>query len=395
MSIREAWGRSVLRLLPLVALAVLAAGCESDDDLVGPGGGSGVPTGVRADYRWVFEEWVGDQPRGFPAVEVSWELPARWDGEVFRVYGRRAGQRDYFLLATVTSCAGGLCRYTDVNIEPGSTYQYFVTAFHERSGLESDGSTLESVDVPAATVPQPPAAPRAVALDGAVYLQWAATGAERYWVLLESDDGAEIFDVGETDGVGFLDTRAENGTRYRYRVAAVDGTGRVSALGPVRVAIPRPDHQAELIYAFADSAAASGFQFVVADSLDPIVPGTASGAQLRLEVLDGALSLVPLGTTAITSGVLTTALTCGPGSDPGCFAIHATSDPDAPTDFASTPVTVAPELTYLVRVRGADGRTRYGKIRIALEGADQDGRDLAVFDWAYQLVPDEPSLGRR
>lgn len=392
---RKWWG---VRWTPLLAaLAVAVAGCENDPDPLGPdpiGGGGAGPDRIDAVYDWIFQGWDAGQPRGLPSVELSWRLPAGWNGEVFRVYARRAGDRDYNLAATVTSCAEGVCRYTDLNVQPAATYEYFVTAVNEAAGRESEGSELSRVVIPPTAAPQAPGAPAAVGLDGAVFLRWEPTGAERYWVLLETT-GGEIFDVGETDGAGYLDTRAANGSRYRYRLAAVDTLGQVSALSPVTVAVPRPDHQAELLYAFADSAAASGFQFVAGDSLNPVVPGGSAEAQLRLEVVDGALSLVPLGGTSITAGVLTTALTCGPGSDPDCFAIHSATDPDAPTDFAASPVTVAPELTYLVQVRGTDGRTRFGKIRIALEGTDQSGRDLAVFDWAYQLIPDEPSLNRK
>ncbi len=385
-----------LRWLPLVAAVALAAVACDDDDPTGPGFGRvDAPDFVIADSTWIFEGWIGDQPVQFPAVVVSWELPPGWDGEVFRVYGRRAGQSDYTLVATVTSCSRDGCRYMDVNVQPGSTYEYFVTAVDERLNRESDGSAADRVTVPAASTPQAPAMPAAVALDGAVFLHWEPTGAERYRVLLESDDPEHPFDVGETDGSGYLDTRTVNGERFRYRLAAVDTTGRVSALSPAVEAIPRPDYQAELIYAFADSAARSGFRFVSSDADDPILSGASSGAQLRLEVVDGVLSLVPLGQTAITSGVLTTALACGPGSDPGCFSIDGADDADAPDDFSSEPVGVAAELTYLVRVRDAAGQSHYGKIRVALEGSDQAGRDLVVFDWAYQLIPDEPSLNRR
>lgn len=391
---RKRWG---VRWMPLLAALVVAVGCDDDNDPLGPDpirGGGAAPDRIDAVYDWIFQGWDAGQPRGLPSVELSWRLPAGWNGEVFRVYARRAGERDYKLTATVTSCAEGECRYTDLNVQPSTTYEYFVTAVDESTRRESEGSELSRVVVPPTAAPQAPGAPVAVGLDGAVFLRWDPTGAERYWVVLETT-GGEIFDVGETDGAGFLDTRAANGSRYRYRLAAVDTLGQVSALSPVTVAIPRPDHQAELLYAFADSAAASGFQFVAADSLNPIVPGGSAAAQLRLEVIDGALSLVPLGETTITSGVLTTALTCGPGSDPDCFAIGSATDPDAPTDFGASPVAVAAELTHLVRVRGSDGRTRFGKIRIALEGADQRGRDLVVFDWAYQPIPDEPSLNRR
>ncbi len=37
-------------------------------------------------------------------------------------------------------------------------------------------------------------------------------------------------------------------------------------------------------------------------------------------------------------------------------------------------------------------RPHYGVIRIEMLGFDQDDNALMIFDWAYQLVPNEPNL---
>jgi hypothetical protein len=43
-------------------------------------------------------------------------------------------------------------------------------------------------------------------------------------------------------------------------------------------------------------------------------------------------------------------------------------------------------------VIGDDGLAHYGVIRVALLGSDQNGDDLMIFDWAYQLQPGNPAL---
>ncbi|MSR36274.1 MAG: hypothetical protein EXR95_06450 [Gemmatimonadetes bacterium] len=51
-----------------------------------------------------------------------------------------------------------------------------------------------------------------------------------------------------------------------------------------------------------------------------------------------------------------------------------------------------PQNTYVLRVRGDDGQTHYGAIRVTLLGTDQAGLALMIFDWAYQLQPGSPEL---
>src|SRR5690606_12668015 len=127
-----------------------------------------------------------------------------------------------------------------------------------------------------------------------------------------------IFLVGETDGNSYLDDRAENGVRYRYYLAAVDGFDHVSSLSQSADAFPRPDFHAEIIDADADLPTASGFRFVSSESQDPIVAGSAGNAQWRVEVSGGRLVIRPLGQTRVTAGTFTTQLTCGPGSESNC-----------------------------------------------------------------------------
>ena len=53
---------------------------------------------------------------------------------------------------------------------------------------------------------------------------------------------------------------------------------------------------------------------------------------------------------------------------------------------------VQTETSYVLRVVGSGGGLHYGVVRISHLGTDQDGNDLMIFDWAYQLQAGNPDL---
>lgn len=376
-----------------IALAALAlvAGCEST--AINEPSNLPRPQALEAEYRWALEGWSGQAPVGTPTVTLRWEIPGAWDGEPFRVYARRSGSGSYVPIATVTSCAARLCTYADANIAAGVGYDYYVVSVDERRNAESEPSNAVAVAVPAAGAPPRPATVRAVALDDRVYLHWqqgaAGDTAAKFLVyLVRLNQQSTLYPVGETDGTGFIDVRAENGNAYTYRVAAVDFNGHISALSDSVRVVPRPDFQAELMYAMGASPDSAGFVFTRSGSDDPIRAATAADAQWSLETIGGAVHLRPRGETTVTAGSFTTALTCGPGADASCADVST-----APTaGYTAQPVALQPEHTYVLRVRDADGQFRYGKVRVQHLGPAGDGRTLMIFGWAYQLLPGEASL---
>lgn len=376
----------------LAAAALSLAACESTT-IVDSDFGPGEPRDFRAEYQWVLEGWDGTSPVGHPVAALSWRPPSDWDREAFRVYGRRAGSSTWLLIATVTSCIDRLCVYDDVNVAPGTTYEFYVATVDERSGDETATEFAETVRVPSASRPSAPAADSVVALDDAAYVTWTATAnSQEIWkhlvYITQVDGAASLYQVGETDGEGFLDERAQNGAEYGYRIATVDTLGHVSDLSAEIRGVPRPDASGELIYAHADDPTRSGFRFRADEGSDPIVSGTSTSAHWRLEVGTGGWRIVPLNGTQVLEWGLTTALTCGPGADASCVAV--TRAPS--TGYSSSAVSVDPEFSYVFRVTGDDGRTHYGVVRAVILGSDAAGDDLMIFDWAYQTRADEPRL---
>lgn len=365
----------------LLALAVALGGCSGDDIFVPGGGEPAPPRNLTATY------YAG-------AVTLTWELDPQWNGESFRVYGKRDTDADYFLIAEVTSCAGGVCTYTDTNIVADQTYVYYVAAVDPDSGRETASDIDVQVFVPQPDPPPVPNALEVVALDNALYLRWgdgarSAQDFSFYRVYLEDPDGT--FLLGDTDSEGFMDELAVNGVTSTYFVTSVDDQGHESEGSALASGTPRPDFTGEAIWAYEDRPGSSGFQFQESDATDPIVDGNASERDFRLEVDGQGWWLVPGPVTEVyRQAIPTTALRCGPGADAGCVDVTRASTSSA--DYTTADMELLPQTSYVLRYRASDGRWRYAVIRVVLQGFDQNEDALMIFDWAHQLQPDNPEL---
>jgi len=125
----------------ITVVAVLAAGCDDDYWLVAD------PPDAPRDLDGYY--YAG-------AVDLSWRLGGGWDGEAFRVYGKRVSDPDYFFIAEVTSCTEGLCVYRDINVRAEVTYEYYVSAVSPDTGEETASDYSVEVYVPR---PVPPPVP--------------------------------------------------------------------------------------------------------------------------------------------------------------------------------------------------------------------------------------------
>ncbi|MCY4573326.1 MAG: hypothetical protein OXF01_11070 [Gemmatimonadetes bacterium] len=325
-------------------------------------------------------------------VDIHWRTGAGWNGETFLVYGKRASDREHFFIAEVTSCIDGDCVYRDVNVLPRVTYEYYVSAYDEETGLETASSYSVEVHVPD---PIPPAVPEevtSVALDNSAYVHWdnAAAGEAdfaAYRVYLADTDGD--FFLGETDSPGFIDLRAENGLTYTYYVTSVDDQGHESDASQVVACTPRPDYTGEVIYSHRDDPERSGFRFREAEELEAVMDGNRRDRHFRIESDMDGVRVVPASGVRIYPEVCpTTSLKCGPGADEDCVSWEL-----APTSgYSTSQVEFLAGYTYMFRVPGDDGEIRFGSIRANIMGFDQDGRELVIFDWAYQTQAGNPRM---
>jgi len=366
----------------VTALLVAAVACEDSGVLVV----GDPPAAPRNINGWYYAR----------AVYVTWDLAPGWNGESFRVYSRRTTDSDYFLIADVTNCASGLCSYTDTNIVPGVTYEYYVSAWDPDTGLETASEFFVEVFVPQPVPPAVPGGMEVIALDGAAYLRWddRARDAEDfafYRIYLAGDDGSDFL-LGETDSEGFLDELAQNGLTYAYFVSSVDDQGHESSGSSVAEATPRPDFHSEWVWDYFDRPELSGFRFQVDETTDPIVDGDSPFRHVRLETDAAGWWLVPGPDTRIhPDAFVTTALKCGVAADAACASLD-----QAPTSgYEAFDVALFPQTTYVMRVRGDDGAMRYAALRVTLLGFDQNDDAIMIFDWAYQLQPGNPNLAPR
>lgn len=373
-------------LLVAMLSSVAAVGCDAIET-IGIGDDFD-PRNFTGQYTWVLETWNNGAPVGHPEVRLAWDLPPDFRNESFRVYSRAVSGGGYLLTATTTSCTSGRCHHVDANVQGGESYDYYIATVDERDGREIGSTSAIRVNVPGASNVPVPARPSVTSLDNAAYLTWVSVGAQRYMVLSSVESG-DIFLIGETDGTSFYDDRAQNGTRVRYYVAAVDSNDRASALSPAAEAFPRPDYHSEIVYVHADSVQASGFRFVVDPvGQNPVVSGNSGNAQWRLVESGGTYRIEPLGLTQVTTGTFTTALTCGPGDELDCVDVRTAP---AAGSFTGNPVIVQAGRTYVFRLPEGTG-ARYAKIRVQGITTNSANRRLMLFDWAYQTRINEPSL---
>ncbi len=368
----------------VAGLLVMVGGVTACEETLvvgpGPGGAPDAPRAFTASY------YAG-------AVTLGWELGPLWDGESFRVYGKRSTDANYFRIAEVTNCSNALCSYTDINVVGGRAYDYYVVAV-SANGIETATDQAIRVDVPQPVPPAVPTALEAIALDNAVYLLWADVGRESadfsfYRVYLELPDGPVL--VGETDSPAFLDRLAPNGSTIEYSVSSVDDQGHESGLSAIVAGTPRPDFHGEVVYDWFDRPSLAGFRFRADEGTNPIVGGTDPSRHFRLETDSNGWWLVPgPGARVYPQGFITTALRCGPAADAGCVELTA-----APASgYVAADVGILPQTTYVLEVPGDDGQYRYAAIRVELVGFDQNDDALMIFDWAYQLQVGNPMLSR-
>ena len=332
-----------LFFLPMI-LGVAA--CDSDDLIYYDDEYAAPPENLAA--------WYYDR-----AVYVTWELAPAWNDDAFRVYAKRVSDANHFLIAEVTNCSGGLCSYTDVNIVPNITYEYYVAAVSS-SGLETPSDWAVEVYVPMPDPPPDPDNVAVIALDNANYIQWTnnarnASDFSFYRVYL-ADNGGDSFILGETDSEGFLDLLALNGDSYSYFVTSVDDQGHESFGSQMATGTPRPDYHGEWIYAYEDIPTSAGFRFSEDETTFPIMDGDSPSRHFRVEVDAEGWWLVPGPGTEIHDGLFeTTALKCGVNADLDCVSLD-----QAPlSGYTNLDMPLYPQTTYVLRVVGDDGMDHY------------------------------------
>ena len=322
-------------------------------------------------------------------VDLWWELDSEWDGETFRVYGKRTSEAEYFFIAEVTSCAVGECVYRDINVGPDLMYEYYVASVDAETGTEGASPYSVEIFVPFPVPPPIPDDVEAVALDDAVYLRWSESDLPEdsvaYRVYFAGSD--EDYFLGETDSPGYIDFMAENGKTRAYYITSVDLKGHESDASSLVESTPRPDYTSEVMHAYGYDKTSSGFRFQESDDYETVLDGDDAARHFRIEFDDGRYWFVPgPGAYIHPTRKETSALKCGPWADPDCVSWEA-----APTSgYWSDDMHLETGFTYMFYVPGDDGKMRYGAVRPTHSGTCPN--HFIIFDWAYQTQAGNPGL---
>jgi subtilisin family serine protease len=164
-------------------------------------------------------------------VQLSWTVPANNGSAItaYRIYrGMTSGGQGSTPFQTLSSTTTA---YDDANVTAGTTYYYQVEAVNSIGGTKS---AERSAAPTAATSPTPPAAPTltATASSGRISLSWnipsnggsPITGFAIYRGTATGVYTVNIGPLGATT-TSYTDTSVSNGTRYYYKVAAINAIG--------------------------------------------------------------------------------------------------------------------------------------------------------------------------
>jgi hypothetical protein len=177
-----------------------------------------------------------------------------------------------------------------------------------------------------------------------------------------------------------------NGVPKCFGVSAISIEGFESLWSPLRADTPRPDARNVALTVRQVTDPTSGFRYwrdldgdgrAQGSELGRVVPGSAAEADFAVERdATGRIFLTPIrnGTRIALYG---------------SRAIADLTDIDlAPaTGYSRVALEAVPGWGYVFETDGGDQFLRYGALRVS-----HVGRDLIIFDWAFQTDPGNPEL---
>ena len=366
---------------------LLAAGCSSGDDFVGPPGGS-LPAPTNLFYT-VTPGGPGAVPT---ATLLQWDPPSASGVVVWNVYSRTGTSEEFGLRGTTTSNS-----FHDRGVPE---LEYFVTAV-DNGGFESEGSNTITIDE-RLTLP-PPASLTTTSLDGAIALFWSDNafeedpeGFEAYRVYsaaydLDQDLCGDWALEGTTVAPEFIVSALPNGAPRCFGISATTIEGFESLWSPIRDDTPRFESRNVALFAPDANVTQASFRFW----RDADANGLVNDAELGLVGADtdptadfvvergggGALQLrlVRAGTTAQQYGT-------GPIAD-------LTGIDVAPVaGYSTTALAIQPSFGYVSQMSGLanDGFLRFGGVRVT-----HVGQTFLLMDWSFQGDRGNPQLLRQ
>jgi len=160
-------------------------------------------------------------------VKLQWSLTSARPGVRFRIYRRRNASEEFEPVGEATAE-----QWLDTAVEYGVRYEYRVQAILPAGDdiAESEPSPTVAITPEDRFPPAPPAGLTAAPGVGSIELVWGTSRAVDLagYKVYRSDGGPEKAVTGLLDVPAYSDRDIVSGTRYRYRVTAVDQSGNES-----------------------------------------------------------------------------------------------------------------------------------------------------------------------
>lgn len=331
------------------------------------------------------------EPSGTPGrpagVILRWNPTSDPQVDAWNVYGRSGGASSWYLRGTTTSNS-----FHDRGQPELDYHVVAVTA----GGAEGPASAIVTIDERLALAR--PTSLTSVSLDGAVVLLWSdesyRSDPDGFWhyrvYSAAYDVGANRCDTGwmlegTTVAAEFRVGSLVNGLPRCFAVSGIAIEGYESLWSPLRSDTPRPEARNVALTARQVTDASAGFRFwrdqdgdgaVQRGELGRVGAGSAPDVDFSVERdPSGRLFLSPVrtGTTLAPFGTA---------------AIGDLTEIDrAPASgYARTALEARPGWGYVFQI-GTGSAARFGSLRVS-----HVGRDLLIFDWAFQTNPGNPEL---
>ncbi|AHM62880.1 PA14 domain-containing protein [Flammeovirgaceae bacterium 311] len=158
------------------------------------------------------------------SILLNWQLEGT-DSSAVEVYRSKLQEGPFVLVKTLSS---GAAAYTDVQLEPSTTYYYQIRVTSATGESAFAGLLLDGRWVHATTKAGSPAAPTALMASrngsSAAYLKWADnTGSENSFEVWRGTDGSSFTKIAATPAniTSYSDHTVDSITSYHYQVRAV------------------------------------------------------------------------------------------------------------------------------------------------------------------------------
>ena len=277
-----------------------------------------------------------------PSVHLSWSPITHATSYVIQ---RSTDQNSWTTLSPNPALGGSAGSYTDSAVQAGATYYYRVES------INTYGTSVWTTTVSALTVPASSALSETAASATSISLLWTSVASATSYLLESSTDSGTTWSTVVTQtGVAYTNSGLTAGTTYEYRVTAINASGNspVSSTTTAATLLVPPA-----------SFAATAANATTLNLTWAAVSGATSYTILRSRNQNTWTALVPA--TALTGSSVAYADTAvsaattyyykiesldSAGASAPSAAVHALSDPPAPTLAAIAASATSVSLTW-------------------------------------------------